>query len=377
MNNFSWIMALACLILATPFAHADEQETAKRTPLPTMTEMLACRDLTAPPSEVPVIQVFWENDGTFFKPNNGTDRHYTNGVAIGAAGKPAFASDLACWLPFNREFKDHAAQRGGARFGAGGIIGQLMFTPRDLQAVNVIANDWPYGGYLFGSVYLQRADSFTLDHFQAEFGLTGRASLAEDAQEAIHELRDFDEARGWHNQSANEFEVQFYLKKKWKLIDTLQDPNGSIRHSPEGLNFQAIPVAGVALGTAYRNLEGGILMRVGFNLPDDFGPARLADLATMTGNRRVRGLGAYAFARIGGKYAEHDIFLEGANWTHSPGVDLINATGEVQGGIAVQYHWNQAVIEATYSQTYMSKQFHGQHGTDSIGTAMLTMSWPF
>ncbi len=374
MKTHWWIIVL---LMTTCLARAENSNQPQSEPTLTCDEKFADCNLDSPRIDVPVIQIFWENDGTFFKPNHKTDRHYTNGVAIGAAGKPAFASDLADWMPFHEQFAAQAAQRGGAVYGVGGIIGQLMFTPTDIQAVNLIADDWPYGGYLFGSVYFQRADSFTLDHFRAEIGLTGRASLAEDAQEAVHELRNIDEARGWQNQSANEFEVQFYLRKKWKLIDTLQAPDGTIRHSPQGLNFQAIPAVGVALGTTYRNLEGGVLVRLGFNLPDDFGPARLADLATMTGKRKVCGLGAYAFARVSGKYVEHDIFLEGANWTHSHGVDLINATGEVQGGIAVQYHWNQAVIEATYSQTYMSKQFHGQHGTDSIGAAMLTMSWPF
>src|SRR5690242_18523270 len=57
-------------------------------------------------------QIFWENDGTFAKPNNATDRHYTDGLAVGVSAKPEWARCVADWLPFHREFAQESAAHG-------------------------------------------------------------------------------------------------------------------------------------------------------------------------------------------------------------------------------------------------------------------------
>ena len=307
------------------------------------------------------VAVYWDNDGAIIKRNNAQDRHYTNGNAITFAHQPAWAEGFADTATLGESFDATAA---------GYIIGQLIFTPENTLATQLIRNDRPYAGYLFAGAYLQRANDNTFDHVQLDLGVVGPASQADHIQKDIHEWLDLDEPRGWQNQLHDEFTTQLYLRRKWRrdmpsitLFDT------EIQH-------QLIPQVELAVGSVYRNASAGATWRFGHNLPDDFGPGRMADVRSETGST-PHNTGGYGFIRVAGRVVEHDLFLEGNNYKDSHGVDAETFVGEIQTGVALYHRYKGWLFNANYSQTFVSEQFDGQDGSDAYASIMLAASKGF
>lgn len=307
------------------------------------------------------VAFFWENDGSILKRNNATDRHYTNGNAVTFAHRPDWAEAFADIATLGEAFD---------RTAAGYILGHMIFTPEDISATQLIRNDRPYAGYLFAGVYVQRANDNTFDHAQLDLGLVGPSSYAEHFQKDIHDFLDLDEPKGWDNQLEDEPTAQLTLRRKWR-----QDP-ASVRWGGHEWSHQLIPQVELAVGSIYRHVAAGVTWRIGHNLPDDFGPGRLADVADATGGPTQR-WGAYGFLRAAGKISEHNLFLEGNSFKDSHGVDGNTLVGEVQVGVAAHYRYRGWNIQTNYSQTFISEEFDGQDGSDAYGALMLAASKGF
>ncbi len=305
--------------------------------------------------------VYWENDGAILKRNNASDRHYTNGNAITLAHQPDWARGFADVASLGENFD---------RTAAGYIIGQLIFTPESTAVSSLLSKDRPYAGYLFGGVYLQRANDHTFDHAQLDIGVVGPSSQADHFQNDIHDWLDLDEPKGWNNQIGDEVTAQLLLRRKWR-IDL-----APVELADTHLSQQLIPQAELAVGSVYRHVSAGATWRIGHNLPDDFGPGRLADVSSATG-APTPGRGAYLFGRVSGRAVEHNLFLEGNSFKDSHGVDADPFVGEIQAGVAAFCHYNGWVIEANYSQTFITRQFQGQDGPDSFGAVMFSASRGF
>jgi hypothetical protein len=323
------------------------------------------------------LRIYWENDGFAQDPFDSYDRHYTNGFAIVLEHQPDWADTVAPYMPFAELFEQ---THGEAQTGAGYLLSQLIFTPANLTAAAPITTDRPYAGYLYTGVFWQRQadhhgrdDVAVFDHFEVNAGLVGEQSLASDIQDWIHDTFKGDDPRGWDNQLGNEVTGQFYYRRKWR-IDL-----GSVDSQWLGdLDMQLIPQAGVALGSVYRYADAAATFRIGYQLPDDFGPGRINDLQSATGDNYLQeGWSWYAYARVGGRLVEHDLFLDGSNTDNpSPSVKKNTAVGEVQGGFALSYRPNaNHRFDFTWGLTFTTDTFDapGATGTNSYGTFVI--SW--
>jgi lipid A 3-O-deacylase len=304
---------------------------------------------------------YWENDGTILKRNNSSDRHYTNGIAFTFTHQPAWAEGFADTLTLDESFNKTAA---------GYIIGHQIFTPELLNASTLQRKDRPYAGYAFAGAYLQRANNQVFDHAQLDLGIVGPSSQADHIQHDFHDWFDADIPRGWDHQLRNEFTAQLTLRRKWRfdmepivLMDT-------------SLDHQVIPQVELAAGSVYRHVAAGATWRFGINLPDDFGPGRLADVASATGTPS-KSTGGYGFVRVAGRAVEHNLFLEGNSYKSSHGVDAETLVAEIQAGIAVYGQYEGWQLQANYSQTFITEQFDGQDGADSYGAFTLSASHGF
>jgi hypothetical protein len=89
-------------------------------------------------------------------------------------------------------------------------LSQSMYTPRDRTRTDLVADDRPYAGLLALSVAwnLRHAEparaSDRLDTYELTLGVIGPASLARQAQNAVHELIGVDRFLGWDHQLGNE-----------------------------------------------------------------------------------------------------------------------------------------------------------------------------
>lgn len=207
-----------------------------------------------------------ENDlfGIPFARNN-TDRHYTQGLKFTWLGRdddlPQWARQVSNDLP---ELGLHATAQN-----LGYVFGQNMYTPQDLHTSALITDDRPYAGWLYGGVYLQRRGNVgdspvpTEENFEVDFGVTGHASLAGTVQTWFHQQYvPGDVPHGWHNQLAGQPGLLLKYDRFWRL--SVNDQTARY------IDF--IPHVGTDLGNImiFQNLGGAV--RIGENLPNDFGP---------------------------------------------------------------------------------------------------------
>lgn len=347
------------LCLLCMFANVCEVQAGPG--IPTQTDKAYQAKITADQPHPFTVAFYWENDGTILKPNNATDRHYTNGNALTFAHQPNWVQAFADVAPLGETFD---------RTAAGYIIGHLIFTPENTDSTTLQRDDRPYAGYLFGGIYLQRSNEHTLDHAQLDLGIVGPSAQADRAQNDIHQYLNLNDVNGWDNQLADEVTAQVMLRRKWRL-----DPAPIDVFNAE-LSQQLIPQVELAVGSIYRHVGAGVTWRIGHNLPDDFGPGRLADVASATGVP-PQGRGAYGFLRAAGKVVEHNLFLEGNSFKNSHGVDGNTLVGEIQVGVAAYYRYRGWNIQANYSQTFITREFDGQDGSDAFGALMLSASHGF
>ena len=208
-------------------------------------------------------------------------------------------------MPFNPAGPDE-----DLKTAAGYAIGQNIYTPDHIEISSLIPEIVPYAGWLYAGVYLQRATESVFDHFEIDLGVIGPSSLAEDVQREVHEAFDQIIPRGWDNQLGDEFGIDFMVQRKWKV--PLVTTNGANA-------VELIPQAGLTLGTVHRHANAGLLLRIGMNLPDDFGPGRIEEPAAATGKPPY--VRAVLFCPCRRPLGWQNTLLEGNNHRSSHGVD--------------------------------------------------------
>jgi hypothetical protein len=320
-------------------------------------------DATAAPDkgwgELVRFTFFWENDGTLPKPGSSSDDHYTNGLKLDFAWKPAWAQDWLTWVPFSDQFGPDP------RTAFGLSAQQLIFTPVDITDPDVVEDDRPYAGWLSVNAYWQRSGQLTehiatFDHFELDAGVVGPASGAQGLQEWVHNTWPEEiDPEGWSNQIPNSLALDLTIRKKWRF---------STGENADGVSVQLIPSIGGTVGTVYRQLDASALVRMGWNIPDDFGPTRLADVNAATGGWS-KDFGVYIYGRGGCIVQQHNIFLDGPDWQSAPHtVDSEPLVGELQVGIVVLL-WKH--FEIGYAQTFLTDEFEGQNKPDAYGAITL------
>ena len=290
------------------------------------------------------ISFYIENDSRRFKPNHATDRHYTNGVKLVYLTQPDWQ-----WLKdFSRWHFGDADQ--SIDRAVGFFLGQNIYTPDHVDApAKRSDDDMVFAGWLYTGLFAQRATDHLLDHLELSVGVIGPSSKAEQVQTAIHD------ATGWDGQLGDELAVDLTFMRKQRLQDGWFKPTQSTDFISE---------YGFTAGSVHRHLQAGVTFRYGFNLDDDFGPARLAlpsGISTLRKNKHIHSV--YLFARASGKVIEHNRFLTG--------LDYEPFMGEFQLGLVHQYK----EFEFGYSQTFFTPEFEEQSGKDSFGA--FTISYKF
>ncbi len=307
--------------------------------------------------------IYIENDARFFKPNNPTDRFYTNGLALSAAWQPAFVQCFAEHVELLETFDPK-------RTAFGVNVGQQIFTPRDLADPNLIPDDRPYAGYLYGGVFIQRSNRTTFDHMQLDVGIVGPSSWGEDAQKFIHHmLPDNINPEGWDNQLHDEPAIQLTVRRKWRLSFAGED-------STSDIDIHIIPHVELGLGTVHRYAEAGVMARLGYRLPDDFGPGRLAQIADATGDT-PDGWSVCVYAAVAGRAVEHNVFLDGNSFRDSHFVTKEPLVGRLDFGTAIQFKRRRLAVELGYHQTFLTEEFEGQNGDHAYGALTVKVWWLF
>jgi len=310
-----------------------------------------------------------------------TDRFYTNGIKISwVSPELHWFQDLA-WMKkpgiiqvtTNKfiellPFSDDASRQRNLAF----TIGQLMFTPEDIARRDLILDDRPYAGWLYGSAAFHSKTYRRLDTFELQMGLTGDFSLAEQAQDLVHSIRGIARANGWDNQIDTEVGFALIYDRKQRLIP---------RHDfyrQWGLDF--IAHAGAAGGTVFSHINAGLEFRIGWNLPTDFGtalirPAGDTNAPTDTRDPRYRrdsqGFSFHLFGSTTGRVVFRDIFLDGNTFSDSHSIDRKLLVGDFVLGASMIYK----KFKLSYAQVLRTREFDRQGSGQNFGSISLSYTY--
>jgi len=278
----------------------------------------------------------------------GTDAHYTHGTEFTYASdtyQPEWFLKLASWMPFYEPNSE-------SRFVVS--LGQQIYTPSDIEQKELIENDRPYAGWLYVSVGLltdHRQDERHVDKIELVLGQVGPDSGASSVQRFIHKVTGSDRARGWDNQLHNETTFDLQYQREWMLplIDNRMD---------------VVPRVAMTLGTARRDIGGGVTLRFGYGPGCDFGPPLIRPSAA--GSQYFtpdQPFYWYLFGGVHGRYVEHNIFLDGNTDHSSHSVSKNSWVGEVQAGAVVG--WGN--VRVTLTEIVRTREFEGQDDPDEFG----------
>jgi len=295
--------------------------------------------------------VLFEND-LFYN----ADHDYTNGIEFSyttAPGdSPSWLVDTARVLPFFNQTGDVRT-----RF----ALGQSMFTPHDVRLTDPPLTDRPYAGFLYGAIGLADDTGTSLDQLQVMLGVIGPDSLAEESQKFIHAIVQGRKPRGWATQLHNEPGLVIEYNRSIKLVPP---------QSVFGAVFDVEPNCGATIGNVYDYVSLGAMARLGFNLPRDYGPMRIAP--SLPGSdyfEPTAGLGAYIFAGVDGRAVARNLFLDGNSFESSRSVSKMNLVGDLVLGAAITFD----SLRLAFTHNIRTREYKTQPAEDQFGAVDLTL----
>jgi len=293
----------------------------------------------------------------------GSDAHFTHGTRFSALSPddfvPEIIEDLGRAAPL---FPD------GGKLRVTYSLGQDIFTPSDIAERDLIDDDRPYAGWLYAGIGLVSENGRRLDNLELNVGMIGPASLADKVQTEYHKLIDIQVPEGWDNQLHNEPGIVLYYERKWRNI-----LKAEISELPvlDNLGIDATPHLGGALGNVYTYAAGGLTLRLGEDLPDDYGPPRLRP--ALPGSdyfRPTDWFGWYFFGGAEGRIVARNIFLDGNTFQDSHSVDKYPLVLDLQAGLAISLGER---VRLAYTHLWRTREFREQDTPDQFGTLSMSV----
>ena len=287
------------------------------------------------------VGLYWENDGTWAKPNRPEDRHYTNGNRLDYAWDTD-NTDIIGLGNFLTGRDDIDTAESNVHYNLGLFILQHMQTPDHIAKPGLRHDpEMRYAGLLYGGPFLQIADDTTFDHFEIGIGVLGESAAGKFSQDFIHDMRNFAKAVDWDTQMEDRLALDISWIKKIRFA-SIDNPN-----------LDMIGESFITAGTVHRHGGLGITARYGTSLPNNFGPSQISSPAYYT-DEPMNYL--YGFIRLAGRYVEYNQLLDQ--------LDNKDFLGELQAGISFAV----GKLELTYSQVFMTRQYEEQPENDSYGS---------
>lgn len=288
----------------------------------------------------------WENDTLLH-----IDRGFTNGLKLTWISKKfdnPRDNVLFGWMP--------SVRKSGFKHMFSYSFRQDVFTPDDLSRVDLDENDRPFAGYLNFEVGVHSLNDTRMSSFSFSMGAVGPLSFAEQAQKFIHRKAPSEHyPQGWQHQLKNEPAIQVLYESRNKL---------SLFGRKNGLGFDLISHMGGGLGNVYSYANVGFQVRLGWNLPGDFGQPLLrpggSSGVTVFDRKSSRGSqdqgGLYLFVALDGQFVLRNIFLDGNTFTESHNVkkDLLTGNYQIGCGIKINNLYLNAAC-AMWSRTFKTQ----------------------
>lgn len=241
-----------------------------------------------------------------------------------------------------------------------------MYTPKDIEEAALIENDRPYAGWTYFEIGLHKSSTTHLRTLNLKLGIIGPLSGAEQLQNFTHDTIGSPHINGWDNQINNELGINIKYTHKWRFIDS---DNG-------GFESSLIPFTEIELGNVNIQTTAGFSMRIGHNIPKDFGVSSI-DIGGDDGvpsyqENLISNKKDWSYSlnmHCAGSYVAKDIFLDGNTYTNSHSIEKKNIIGYYGFGFSIRY--KRFIFD--FIQTFNTKKFNSEDRGHDTGSIVL--SW--
>ena len=232
-------------------------------------------------------------------------------------------------------------------------LAQEMYAPKDRFSNPPPANDHPYSGALYLSATVQNRFKYILEQFEAQVGVVGKASLAKQTQDFIHDISGNARLKGWEAQLKNEPLFNVYYRLSFSIPQVYEKSKHIV---------DIMPQASFGLGNAKIHAQANLLMRVGYNLsPNVLSPH--INSGFVSGNMQHYGFSVQAFMGAGIRAVVRNMFLQGNSFAPRKDIDLHRAVGEFICGLSLNYKR----FFIAYTAIARTKEFISQQDTNFLG----------
>jgi hypothetical protein len=290
----------------------------------------------------------------------GSDREYTSGVQVGATSATVESFDDAAFAPSLRWANDRLRWLQPKGFDENNVtwtIGQRMYTPDDWSLEQPDPRDRPYAGLLYAGLTYSGRDRYSMRSTSIDVGIVGPSALAEQAQELVHGATGAHEFLGWDHQLNDEpvFRILHERFRRWDIKPARKFADVTTHY-------------GGSIGNLTTFANAGAELRIGKNLPDNFGTATTLSYGQNTppaqwGGPPIRP-SIHGFAAFDARAVLHDVTLDGNTWRDSASVDREPFSAELAIGVA--FDWRR--WQATLGATFRTKEYETQDREASFGT---------
>jgi hypothetical protein len=237
-----------------------------------------------------------------------------------------------------------------------------MYTPEDILNPLPQPRDRPYGAWLYLGLTMNLMSEAQAHALEIDLGVVGPSAQGETVQDFIHRnVTDSAEAQGWDHQIQDEPALLLLYTGRWRLTEL---------NYRERKLFDLIPSWGGALGNVFTYGKVGAMGRLGWNLPNDFGPPGILPALAAPGAEKPPPWDAYLFAGAEGRAVAHNIFLDGNTFRDGPSVDREDFVTDLEIGFSVRW----SAYRLTYRQVRRSPEFILQDEKQTFGAVNLTWS---
>lgn len=312
-----------------------------------------------------IFTAYFENDTLA-----NTDKYYTAGTKLSW-----LSSDYSSWKQregFSSQLGDRLpmVNEPGTQKNFGIAIGQNIYTPRRKDLNPPDPTDRPYAGWSYLEFsFLSKSES-RLDTLSFQLGIIGPHSYAKQVQREVHRVIVSEQALGWDHQLQDEFGLNAVFERKWRMY----------AHSLDVIGVDFVPHLGLSLGNVQTYANMGATVRLGFNLPSDFGvqlirPGGAGSTPINDRDPRVslrKSFSFFVFGAADGRAVGRDIFLDGNTFKDSPSVDKKAFVADLSYGIGlIAGRW-----QVTFTQALRTREFKQQEEKyNEFGSVTLSMAF--
>ncbi len=357
IHPFSLLLCTGGLALLTSATFAAGPTLADRS---ASTENATVRARSAP-----VFTIYIENDIVA-----GTDEYYTNGVKLSWQSADLVDWGQSGWRQRFIEALPFINRRGGQK-SVGFALGQNIYTPRDTKLVAPDPIDRPYAGWSYLELAFVSKTPVISDTIGIQVGIIGPHSLSEDSQRLVHQWTNKAISRGWDYQLRDELGVNLVYERRARLYG---------RALVQTLGIDLVPHVGASIGNVQTYANAGGTLRLGLNLPTDFGvqlarPGSVGGTPTDDLDPRValdRNFSVYIFGAVDGRAVARDIFLDGNTFRSSRSVSKEPFVADLSAGIGfIAGRW-----QFTYTQVSRTREFKSQRERyNTFGSVTLSRAY--